>query len=48
MMKRHYPVLFAGDPDLPAAAGVRRPGVEWSEFLARVLGAAYGPGRPSG
>jgi L-lactate dehydrogenase complex protein LldE len=41
MMKHHYPVLFAGDPDLPLAQGFAARVLEWSEFMARDLGAAY-------
>ena len=40
MMKYHYPVLFAGDPDLPAAQEFAARVVEWYEFMTR-LGAAY-------
>lgn len=41
MMKHHYPALFAGDSDLPAAQAFAARVVEWSEFMAAVLGASY-------
>jgi len=41
MMKHHYPTLFAGDKDLPHAQAFSERVFEWSEFMARVLGAQY-------
>ncbi len=41
MMKYHYPILFAGDPDLPAAQAFAARVTEWSEFMARTLGVRY-------
>jgi len=41
MMKHHYPTLFAGDKDLPQAQAFSERVFEWSEFMARVLGAQY-------
>jgi len=41
MMKHHYPVLFAGDPDLPQARAFSGRVFEWSEFMVRVLGVRY-------
>ena len=38
MMRRHYPELFAGEPDLPAAAALAGRVHELTEFLAGVLG----------
>jgi L-lactate dehydrogenase complex protein LldE len=37
MMKHHYPKLFEGDPDLPAAKAFAARVFEWTEFLVRVL-----------
>jgi L-lactate dehydrogenase complex protein LldE len=39
MMKRHYPRLFAGEPDLPAAEAFAARVAELSEFLAGLLAA---------
>jgi len=41
MMKHHYPALFAGDPELPAAQAFAARVVEWSEFMVATLGVAY-------
>jgi L-lactate dehydrogenase complex protein LldE len=40
-MKHHYPVLFAGERDLPQAQAFSRRVFEWSEFMDRVLGVRY-------
>jgi len=41
MMKHHYPLLFAGDPDLAPAQAFAGRVVEWSEFMVRTLGATH-------
>jgi len=41
MMKHHYPGLFSGDADLPRVRRFADRVVEWSDFMVRVLGAAY-------
>jgi L-lactate dehydrogenase complex protein LldE len=38
MMRRHYPELFAGEPDLPAVAALAGRVHELTEFLSGVLG----------